>query len=163
MIKPPHKVHVEFVYLHRTVACRKNTLRSIFSKSIVIFFVPRDPPLIPVSNSDSALKLRGRDEHTSYSSSQARIRRDRCRYLGLDVQEHRQLVQIHDLHRTLFRLTNHDVDVGELQDHGVRARLEFQFVRTIEFLGVSAHILQAKHRTMQISKPTRLVRICFDF
>ena len=44
--------------------------------------------------------------------------------VGLDVQEYRRPVQIHDPHRTLFRLTNHDVDVDELRDLDVRVSLE---------------------------------------
>ena len=71
MIKAPHTVYVKFVN------CHVHQEQDAHTKSIIVF---SDPPLIPVYNFASAIKLRGRYEHTSYSSSQGRIRHHR--YLG---------------------------------------------------------------------------------
>ena len=70
--------HTLVLLIHTLLGRIKNTSR-ISTKSIIMFFFLGDPRLTPASNSDSALKLRGRDEHTSYSSSQARIRPDAFR------------------------------------------------------------------------------------
>ena len=85
VIKAQNNKSIHFLMLSRTSVLRsllvparctyvwQKTRRAASSpdQSSCFFFLG-DPPLTPASNSDSALKLCGRDEHTSYSSFQAR-------------------------------------------------------------------------------------------